>query len=477
MKKILFFIFMICLGLTINVDAQKIKPIKKAPPKIKIVAPEEAPLPPPPPKKLLANPIIMESQEATNFRKQRFCSDCDTLILAPEKKHILIYDVKWMANSEAQTYKKQPTESDLKKDYYALKEENKREWDELQQNFSPQEYIYHYIYRNTYIEIPNKQHQILNLLDRKVRHEGFLFWTGKELDSIITRKNMSLLTEVVSEQTGQHKKSSYYKKFVTDSLTIVNLQKTSNPSANLSANMNTILMREAFGSNILPLQFFNLSKVSKVTLSAKTKGGDMLVLNLNKNGQLTEVIDKHNGIVITYKDNLPILAKSPAKTLNFYYRNDTLIIKGENYLKVNKLIGNVFFNVKNFRTEERDYSNLTLEDGLEIQLTNDGGNTCLSQANTSEGSATKQCYSNTRWQLPLTITNVSAGERYDFTSTASYSENDNILVVEDLNKAKSTKIQYGLVDGKPTTITSAFKRGEAEYSEPFLVNVNYEYYK
>ncbi|RZK21471.1 MAG: hypothetical protein EOO86_00905 [Pedobacter sp.] len=185
-KKILLIITaVLMLG---TVSAQK-KVVKKTP-----VKPVKKYVGPPPPvikpiEKIVtieamgsnygASPMISVSPQEAKYEREKICTDCDTLVLETGKPHIVIYDVKWMSDRESRTYRKQPTEDDLNKDYYGMRGLVKREWDELQSNFPASDINYHHVYRNTYVKVPNIAKQDLSLLDRQERHEGFLYWNGK----------------------------------------------------------------------------------------------------------------------------------------------------------------------------------------------------------------------------------------------------------------------------------------------------------
>lgn len=487
MKKylLLFLLLSVFTNLAIaqKKTAKKSIPSKVQPPKIKrftppkIVRPEPEPQSEPLISEEMGNnavPTVMESSEATKFRKERICTTCDTLKLESNKAHIIIYDVKWMADTESRIYRKQPTKNDLNNSYYALSGQNKREWDELQRNFPEDKFTYHHVFRNTYIEIPNKKHQILNLLDRQERHEGFVYWSGKENDSTVNRKKMVLLTEAVAKETAENKTSAYYKDFLRDSLAIANFQKTTHPASQLMANMNVLLQNEIFGETVIPFQFLDVNKLSRITVQSEADQEKQIILKLNNKGQLTQTIEgKRDSTSITYQNNLPLVVKKRDQVINFYYHGDTVIIKDRNYLKVNKLVGKIFFEVQKYRIEKDNYADMTLDKGYETKLINNNTNTCIKEV-AKDGHSSQVCYSNTNWELPLTV-ETNSNDRIE---TKTYIKNaENSLVIENLNGYKSTRYDYVLSEGKMTTLKSSFKRNEGPYSDPYLLSISYEYFK
>ena len=493
MKKVYLLLFLFCCAAT-NISIAQQKPVVKKP-TVKKPVPFKAKPPkiyvPPPVKQTEIvidgppfapsksyGPTIMEDPSTSRFNKNSICTDCDTLRLEVDKPTIVIYDVKWMADSQSKTYRKQPTENDLTQDYFALSGINKREWDELRKNFPEGDFIYHHVYRNTFITTPNKKNQTLSLLDRQKRHEGFMYWSGKENDSTLNKKSMTRLTEAVANARGEQKISSYYSSFAKDSTNIEQLQQTKNPSINFVANMNTLLQKEIFDEMILPIHLFNMEKVSKITIQSVKEENKLIIFKLNGKGQLIQLVEGGDSTTITYKDNLPSQAidryKNPIK---FYYQGDSVIIKEKNYLKVSKLVDKMFFGIKTYNIEKENYANMTLDNDFEIKLSKNS-NFCINEFADARDFASKTCYSNTTWQLPLVITSSNSQGSRNNKSELTYKLNEaNNLVLENVNEYKSNKREYVIANGKPTSIKSFGKRDGEEYGEPYVLNISYEYFK
>ncbi|RZL40602.1 MAG: hypothetical protein EOP00_26455 [Pedobacter sp.] len=490
MKKIYVIFLVFCFASNSIALAQQKTPVKKATP-TKIKPPKKLVVPPPivdkptkvveaPPPPSMGMGMVMapmESNETRNFNKNKVCQDCDTLVLKTDKPSIIIYDVKWMANSESKTFREQPTEKDLTNDYFELGGLNKREWDELRKNFPESDFSYHYVYRNTFIKTPNQKQQTVNLLDRTDRHEGFLYWSGKVNDSTINRKTMSRLTELIASSRNEKKTSSYATAFEKDSISIAKFQVSKDPSANLAGNMNKLIQDEVFEEKILPLHLFNFEKVKKVMLQPATDPTKKVSFVFNNHGQLVKFKERSDSTIISYKDGLPSSAVSRYNNMNFYYRGDTVIIKKKNDIYIYKLVDKMFFEVKRFDIEQKNYNEMTLNDGSEIKLSK-GDKFCVTKYIDARDIVVKDCYSNTNWQLPLNILHSSSvGNRNNKAERRYFLNEEKNVMVEDANNYKSTKVEYVLADGKPANLKISVKRGEEEYRDGNKLIVSYEYFK
>jgi len=331
----------ICLLLTVlfcitTVSAQK-KPVKKSKPKTAVNKI-------PSPKVEKANseiiyldnvpdisnappPMMYVSPEERKFDSERICINCDTLVLEAGKPHIVVYDVKYMADSQSKNYREQPTENEFQNSYFGFGELVKREWDELYRNFSENDVMHHQVYRNTFIKIQNSTQETINLLDRQDRHEGYLYWSGKPSDKIFSDKKMVLTTEKISKIRGDGKTSSYYSAFKQDSLMVESKMKTTFANENVLKNINTLLLKEIIDDYALPIQFLNIKNVKSITLNT---GSDTKInFNFNNLGQLISFKGRReNEIKVNYQNNLPIsITEEGRPDKNFYFQNNTVTIK------------------------------------------------------------------------------------------------------------------------------------------------------
>lgn len=473
---------MIAILMVGTVSAQK-KAVKKIP-----VKPVKKYVGPPPPvvkpmEKIVtietigsnypASPMISVSPQEAKYEGEKICTDCDTLVLEAGKPHIVIYDVKWMGDRESRSYRTQPTESDLSKDYYSMRGLVKREWDELQQNFSPDEVNYHHVYRNTFIKIPNTLKQGLSLLDRQERHEGYLYWSGKPDQKILQGNKMAKLTEQIAKASGVSKTSSYYESFKQDSLAIEKLMQTTRADETVKPNMNGFLQQEILGEYILPFQFMDLKNVSSVTL--QPNGKERLTFKFNKSGKLVEYIDGREAPkIIAYQDDLPFtIAEKGEVRKKFYYQGKTISVKDSYRLYSYQLIGNVFFDSMRYAIEKKDYEELKIRWNGVYKIINQDGQSCL-EYSAEEGDRTSTlCYSNNQWTLPLTMTETYGADSQ--TKTLIMNEAGE-LQVENLNKYKSSKMLYKLENGIIKTFHSTQKRGENDYAEANPVQVTYTFF-
>jgi hypothetical protein len=419
-------------------------------------------------------PSVSISPQESQFEKDVICSTCDTLVLEAGKPHIIVYDVKWMARRESRSFEKQPTEADLKNQYFALKDLHKREWDELHKNYSEADVNYHHIYRNTFIKIPNKQNETLSLLNREKRHEGFLYWSGNTSDAILESQRLALSTEQIAKIRGENKISSYYEAFKKDSLKIENFKKTTSATIDLQQHLNAFLLDELFDDFIFPVQFMDLKKVHKMYF--ESKGEKILSFTFNTNGQLTEFDKIDRGkYSINYQNNLPTtIFNNSVLYRSLYCQDDKVILTSKQSLQVFQLVGKVFFDIDRYAIDKKDYENMEIASNIVRKISNDDGNTCEIRANNEETSSQTICYSNTQWQLPLTVTN-SYGR--DSNSTIYKINENNELQIESENPHKSIKFLYQLENGILKQFDILGKRGEADYKVYSSISVSYDYYK
>lgn len=479
MKNILLYCLIL---LVISANYAQKKPVKKIttssknkvwlPPPKKVVKEEIIQISQPSTKSY-GNPTIMVSAEESKFENEKICIDCDTLILDSGKPHIVIYDVKWMSNSENRTYKKQPTKDDLSLDYFKLGGLAKREWDELHRNFPENEVVYHHIYRNTFIKADNLNNESVNLLNRQERHEGIIYWSGKPNDKLLQNTSMVSTTEKISKIRNINKTSSYYSTFKKDSLMIENLQKDINPDKNLQQNMNAFLIKEVVDEYILPIQFLNLEKVYRINFEINDK--EKFHFTFNEFGQLIEFIEDGRGtFAISYENDLPksILRDGKIKK-KFYYSGTKIIVKNEEMISIYELIGKVFLYNKQFYTSKKSYSELDLQSPVSWKTDTENGKLCHYMTRSDDRSTSTTCYSNNQYNLPLYIDN----EYHNFSSRTSFIYENNELSVESSNEYKSTKMIFTLDNQVLKQIKYFKKRNSDEYKEVVTAPIRYEYYK
>lgn len=474
-RKTLFYVFLLFIsGITL---AQK-KPVKRLPPKvpkIKIPAPKKAEK-----VKDLAPPTIdsspsvmyMPSPGEINYERGKICTTCDTLVLEPGKPYILIYDIKWMSDHQSKTYKDQPTEKDLKYKYFALNGLEKREWDELHNHFLETDVNYRYIFRNTFIKIPNTAQENLNFLDRQDRHVGFLYWSGNASDKILHSKNMVLTTEQIAKYRGENKKSSYCETFKRDSLTIENFTKTTFASKNVMQQLNVIVSKYLLNDNIIPFQFMDTKKVQKITLTINNE--KKLYVMFNTLGQLTGIENNTDKKVVVYKNELPVYFTENDKIKDyFYFQDNTVIVKNNYAMKIYQLVGKLFLSENYFSIDKPNYEKLNLNH-TQYKINTENDISCEFLSYTDSDETSSECYSNNQWKLPITVTYV-----YNNTSeTTTYTQSANgDIVVETINPYKSKKIVYQIENQILKTIKYYKKQDNEDYKELVLINAEYEFYK
>lgn len=489
MKKTLF-LFLLLFGIVATVPAQK-KPAqnttqkKLVPPRVRPSVRTNIPPPPPPPPPSSSStiitvgsgggyPMVAQSPSQSKFDNEKICTTCDTLVLESGKPHILIYDVRWMADINGMKYYDQPTKKNLTESLYEMRGATKREWEELQKNYPKNDFAFHHVYRNTFIKIPNAGQESVNLLNRQDRHEGFVYWSGNAKDKMAQSEKMVQLTERVAKERGVAKNSSYVSEFKKDSLAVQNLLQTKNPDKNLQANMNGLLQHVALSDELLPFGLLDLKNVSSVIVASNFEEDKTHTYQFNKSGQITAIKSRGENITVTYKDNLPFtLSKDGKTTVNFYYQNDLVVLKESYQVTTERLIGNMFLEGSRFETEEKDYAAMDLKSDVGSEVTRKKGEICVQSMRVSNDDKWSKCYSNTEWNLPLTITQTYR----DDVSTKTYSKNESgDLVVESANTNKTRRLVYTLKNGTVTQINYMEKRGDTAFGTPYVLNVKTAYF-
>ena len=418
-------------------------------------------------------PTMYISSEQKKFNSERICANCDTLVLEAGKPHIVVYDVKLMADSQTKTYNPQPTNNDLQSNYYGLRELVKREWNELHSNFSENEVTYHHVYRNTFIKTQNANQETINLLDRQDRHEGYLYWSGKSADKIFTDNKMMLSTEKISKIRGERKTSSYYQTFKQDSLLVESKMKTTFANENVLKNINMFLLKKIVDDFMLPVQFLNLKNVKSITLNSSE--GKTITFNFNTSGQLVSFKDYHDEETkINYEKNLPVsITEKGRADKNLYFQNNTVTIKNSYDMETYQLSGNLFLVKDRFVIDEKAYENKEINSKTVYKITTKNTETCEEKINIDSNDIYSTCYSNNLWQLPLTITDqFSRGER----TQKYYLNQNNQLIAEASNEYKTERIFYTIENSILKSVQFyQEKNNEGKYGTEILVD--YEFFK
>jgi len=417
-------------------------------------------------------PMMYVSPEEKKFNSERICTNCDTLVLESGKPHIVVYDVKYMADSQTKKYLSQPTESDFQNSYYSFSEFVKREWNELHRNFYENDVKHHNVYRNTFIKIQNSNQETINLLDRQDQHKGYLYWSGKPTDKIFNDKEMALTTEKISKLRGDRKTSSYYAAFKKDSLAVESKIKTTFANENVLKNINTLLIKEVIDDYTLPIQFLNLKDVKSITLS---NGSEKVVrFNFNTSGQLESFKnDRDKMVKINYVNNLPIsITEEGRADKNLYFQNNSVTIKNSYDMETYELSGKIFLVKDRFVIDEINYENKDINSKTVYKITSKNSETCEERIYNESNDRYTTCYSNNLWQLPLTITNrFPKGERiYKF-----YLNEDDKLIAEALNEYKTERIIYKIENKILKSVQFYQERdNEGKYGDEIMVD--YEFF-
>lgn len=468
----LYFILILIPGFALSTQAQK-KTTTQQFPKSKVIKP------PPPANNATYSPNVMADPQQIQFDREKDCSDCDTLVLEPGKPHIIIYDIKWMSNQEDRSYRPQPTAASLQNDFYAMRGLVKREWEELHHHYPEQEFTYHHIYRNTFIKIRNKANTSYSLLDRQERHEGLLYWSGQPNDTPLLKKEMVKTTEAIAHTRGVQKESAYYKSFQQDSLKVSALRQTRTASQGMRQAMNTYLSDKLFGETVLPLQLFDLKNVKTITVQSEKQKEKTIRLTFNEQQQLIrshESSDKEATRIEYAKNGLPARIINENNTVtHLYYHNDTLIVASDALLYLYQLKGGVFFTTGYYNISTSDYNAMNLGGNGDFKLSEKAGGSSITATETTPNGRSVTTYSNTSWQLPLTISYNLDGV---FGQKKVTQADAHTLTIEAATDYKTMLAEFNMQNGRPAQLSILVKRqGDEAYKNGGVQLFSYEYFK
>jgi hypothetical protein len=246
---------------------------------------------------------------------------------------------------------------------------------------------------------------------------------------------------VMPNQPDQSTKiSSYeYDHFQIDSLKVeryIHPTKTNPIAAGVPGQMNGFILHHIFEDHYLPLQFLNYSGVQSISISPDDEKQRSLEYQFNTTGQLTAVLLKRQQpamerdwehyipfdaevySLITIDNKQPDFGfdtrlhaieyqqTTPVKAGNVSldYNMDTIIAYSPNWLRVYKMLNKTFFLIEEYHLSPESYRKKKLNTDHKFTLEEKDGNvyyTCFDTEN--DRAIFKRRYSNTNWELPLTI--------------------------------------------------------------------------
>ncbi|SKC95820.1 hypothetical protein SAMN05660461_0530 [Chitinophaga ginsengisegetis] len=260
-----------------------------------------------------------------------------------------------------------------------------------------------------------------------------------------TTVNAGDIVEMSNQQNRPPEISSYeYDRFQIDSLKVdryIHPTKINPIAPGVPGQMNEFILQHIFNDHYLPLQFLDYSGVQSIFISPNNEKQRSLEYQFNTAGQLTAVLLKRQqpsserdweqyipfdaeaySLVtidnkpadfgfdtrthaIAYEQTIPVKAGN----VSLDYNMDTVIAYSPNWLRVYKMLNKTFFLIEEYHLSPESYRNKKLNTGHKFTLEEKDGNVYYSCYQTEKDRAIfKRRYSNTKWELPLTIFDYDA---------------------------------------------------------------------
>lgn len=328
---------------------------------------------------IFSQDIIIPDKPAQN------CKECDTLQLGKDRHSVLFVNI----GSRKLPIEKAGNNGDMF-----------REWKELEANFGNEIDLK---YMNGYGIVVLGDSKFMDFRDTDRYFNDIYYWDGKDPKSVKKLNKYSYLVEQVGSITGRKVFSSYRKQFEVDSLFFENIIKNNTPSRALIENLKYCDEFREKGMEYFPYHFFDLEGIRKVEISSDslfeknrfrisfTHQQLIDTISSYKEGEEKEHIDK----VFEYKNGIFVNKRN----INYAYKGDTLIsyVNHDDYksVTVKALKNNMFLTVYGMGISPK-MKNVD-KSFYKIEEDSDDGLTSTSK------DGYKTYYSNTKWELPLTV--------------------------------------------------------------------------
>jgi len=209
-----------------------------------------------------------------------------------------------------------------------------------------------------------------------------------------------------------------------------------------------------FPDRYLPLQLFKLNGVKKMKIESAADPDRNLVIVFNRKGQWIRTITSNDTLSVVYQDNAPYEFINRTGSFNkFYYSGDTVISVSKSATQKYIRKGRIFHKV------------------------NKQGDK-LSQPVT--------IYSNTNWDLPLTIhyKEHPDDEEMNVMTESFFNDEHGNLILDKTLYTRGDHLVFKMENGLPLTL-STFKQRlsgvdksvKESDSKPDLLNFSYEYFE
>lgn len=209
-----------------------------------------------------------------------------------------------------------------------------------------------------------------------------------------------------------------------------------------------------FPDRYLPLQLFKLTGVKKMKIESPADPERNLVIVFNRKGQWIRTITSNDTLSVLYKDNAPYEFINRTGNFNrFYYSGDTVTSVSKNITRKYIRKGRIFHQL-NIRGDKHSQPVII--------------------------------YSNTNWDLPLTINHKAHpdDEEMNVMTESFFKDKDGNLILDKTLYTRRDHLVFKMENGLPLNL-STFKQHLSGVDKsvkesdlkPDLLNFSYEYFE
>ena len=207
---------------------------------------------------------------------------------------------------------------------------------------------------------------------------------------------------------------------IFDSATTQHYKAAFNPSKAVVKEAMYLAFEMVLDDHYLPLQLFNLSQVKRMKVKSAADQGRSFVLEFNSKGQWVRMLNTTDTLSVIYKNEVPYRFTNKNGLFHeFHYSGDTVISMNNRITRFYKLKGRNFHRIN--RSSEQAVA-----------------------------------YSNTNWNLPLTITYKESQEDEGWNLMTERYFNDSLgnLILDKTLGARRGHLVYQMENGRPVKLSS-----------------------
>lgn len=292
-----------------------------------------------------------------------------------------------------------------------------REKAELGTNFKDLDPTIQLLTLHSTLRFDNNYGESIDMSDLENEYVGLVFWDGKKEDHVEFLNSRTEYTEFIAERLHVNNVSSYKEKYENLLEQITAYDGIFSPAehsaelakAYLSNMIQDLFIKEDVSNYGIKINFDNVNQVN-VTMQLEGERSDFgkLILDENKNPISFTVTYKSKSIdptTVSYSEGIPVKLELPSRTIKFFFKNDTMIVKRD-YLDYE------FYSLENSHIKRHlyDFSIYPKREYRIFEKETKRENDCINTSFTD--SYDKKCFSNTEGKFPLIVTEYVNSDKY-----------------------------------------------------------------